>query len=174
MQHLKWHQKRGLGHWIHPLRHRPEHLHYPTVLNQHGCKADSCQTIVEKQPGSTSGRSGWHLQSHSMPSSTPTTTQPWKFLCVFSSLLDWPKKTRRQHFYHHYMTSQLPPDLCLLVCSSRMISGLSTSAGRDALIMGAETTTKLNIFSTEVRAILQTIPANVSPNSSANPSGRQK
>lgn len=65
------------------------------------------------------------------------------------------------------MTSQMPPDLCLLVCASRMISGLSTSAERDVLIMGAETATKLNNFSTEARAVLQTIPANVSPSSSA-------
>lgn len=65
------------------------------------------------------------------------------------------------------MTSQLPPDLCLLVCASRMISGLRTSAERDVLIMGAETATKLNNFSTKVRAILQAIPANVLPSSSA-------
>lgn len=57
-----------------------------------------------------------------------------------------------------------------------MISGLSVSAERDVLIMGAETTTKLNNFSTELRAILQTIPANVSASSSAvaNPPGRWK
>lgn len=72
------------------------------------------------------------------------------------------------------MSSQLHPDLCLLVCASWMISGLSTSAERAGLIMGAENTTKLNNFSTEVRAILQTVPANVSPSSSAGGKSSRK
>lgn len=59
------------------------------------------------------------------------------------------------------MTSQLSLDLCLPVCASRMISGLSTSVEMGVLIMGAETATKLNDFPTEVRANLQTIPANI-------------
>lgn len=73
-------------------------------------------------------------------------TYPWKFLCALGWLLVLSKKTRRQHFYHHYLTRQLSPDLCLLACASWMISGLSTSAERGALITGREIETKLNSF----------------------------
>lgn len=59
------------------------------------------------------------------------------------------------------MASQLSPDLCLLACASWMISGLSTSIEIGPLITGGETATRLNVFSTEVRENLQTIPASV-------------
>lgn len=115
----------------------------------------------EEQHGGISEWFGWHLPSHSMLRSTTASTYLWKFLRALGWPLVWPKKTRRQHFYHHYMTSQLSPDLRLLVCASWMISGLSTSVQMGVLIMGGETATKLNHFSTEGRANLQSVPANV-------------